>query len=169
MAAAYEIIGCCWRVSFQRRASGKNLGALPFFSLQGDARRGGTQHVLVPLIDHESLWLGWTLNGTARVLGGTFEGREVGFVERIRGVFYEANALTSNGVTVPIDADSLSPSAAIVDVAPQLWFEVRDASQELLWRLCVTVCTPELYAQLSGCAAPQAASAADSYAGHLLP
>jgi hypothetical protein len=169
MAPAYEIVGSCWRVSFQRRASGKNVGALPYFSLQGDARRGGTQHVLVPITGHESLWFGWTLSGTANILGGSFDGQEVGIVERVRGVFFEADTLTASGVTVPINTASLTPSSDVAGVTPQLWFEVRDATQELLWRLCVTLCTPQLYAQLSGCAPPDAASAADSYAGHLLP
>ena len=151
-------------MSFQRRAFDKNLGALPYYSLHGEPKRGGTQHVLTPIIGPESLWLGWTLTDGVSVSGRSADNREINFV-RIGGL-YAADAVRGGA---PIDAASFAPCASLAGAAPHLRFEVHDERNETIWRLWVTLCRPELYAQLSGNPAPEPAAPEDSFGGFRLP
>lgn len=154
-------------MSFQRRAFERNLGALPYYPLHGESKRGGAQHVLTPIIGRESIWLGWTLTDGASVAGSSADNREINIVKI--GALYAADALDSNGVAAPIDAASFAPCASLAAAAPHLCFEVRDERNETIWRLWVTLCRPELYAQVSGNPAPGIAAPEDLFGGFRLP
>ena len=154
-------------MSFQRRADERNLGALPYYPLHGESKHGGAQHVLTPIIGRESMWLGWTLTDGASVAGCSADNREINIV-RI-GALYAADALDGDGVAAPIDAASFAPCASLADAAPHLRFEVHDERNETIWRLWVTLCTPELYAQVSGNPATEPVAPEDSFGGFRLP